>query len=334
MTTLAVLGSKAERDALVRCMGKRYALTDVAMYEVERGARRLTLVEPAGYPESLKALMTTLGLADGVVFCVPLDGLDAVAGEQLIAMSVFKRHGLVAYTAAEKMNYAMLEHTAETTRKLLRKTALDGAPEVRICLATHEGMEALWEHIDSMCSSLDADNERRVDEPTRVVVDQAFNVKGVGCVVLGVVKAGTVSMRDRLTVYPVEKEAEVRSIQIHDEDVKSAPAGSRVGLALKGIQPNIIERGFLISEKEEVSRQPQLVFERAPFSEEVEEGDAVHLFSNLQAVPMKVEHSEQGRLEGRLETKWGLAYRDADVVLIADLDAKKQRVVGGGRITR
>ena len=335
MTTLAVLGSSKEREALVRCMGKRYALTDIALYEVERKGHTLTLIDPVGYPDSFKALMAALGLADGVVFCVPPTGLDRVAGEQLIAMSVLSMGGIVAYTH-ENTSSGVLERTAEETRKVLRRTPLEGAPEAYISTTTHEGMNELWEKIDGLCDALSARNASKRDEPTRVVVDQAFNVRGVGCVVLGVVRAGGVSVHDRLTVYPLEREVEVRSIQIHDRNVKSAPAGSRVGLALKGIQPNAIERGFLISEEETLTAHPTLVYEPAPFGREVSDGDVVHLFSNLQAVPMRVKGVQMGEpktLTGRLETRYGIAYRQDDVVLVASLDAHPQRVVAGAHIT-
>jgi selenocysteine-specific translation elongation factor len=64
-----------------------------------------------------------------------------------------------------------------------------------------------------------------------VPVDHAFNVKGVGVVVLGIVVYGAVQKHATLNVLARRKTAQVRSIQKHDEEFDVAWEGDRVGLA-------------------------------------------------------------------------------------------------------
>ncbi len=76
-----------------------------------------------------------------------------------------------------------------------------------------------------------------------------FKVKGVGTVALGFVLSGSISKHQKLVLSDLDREVEVRSIQMNDEDVDTAAAGSRVGLALKNIEPSDMERGMFLSDK-------------------------------------------------------------------------------------
>jgi len=73
-----------------------------------------------------------------------------------------------------------------------------------------------------------------------VYVDRAFNVKGVGVVVLGYTLT-QVSVHDKFIAYPMNLEVEVRSIQVLDEDQDSVLPGTRVGLALRNVKLEDIE---------------------------------------------------------------------------------------------
>ncbi|WP_243681278.1 hypothetical protein [Vulcanisaeta souniana] len=76
-----------------------------------------------------------------------------------------------------------------------------------------------------------------------VYVDRAFNVRGVGIVVLGYALT-QVSVHDKLIAYPMNKEVEIRSIQVLDEDQDSVLPGTRVGLALRNVTLEEIEGGI------------------------------------------------------------------------------------------
>jgi selenocysteine-specific translation elongation factor len=80
-----------------------------------------------------------------------------------------------------------------------------------------------------------------------VPIDHHFNVKGVGTVVLGCVAHGVIKKHDTLKVLPTTKTAQVRSIQKHEEDSDSAVAGDRVGLALKGVEAEELDRGYVLT---------------------------------------------------------------------------------------
>ena len=81
-----------------------------------------------------------------------------------------------------------------------------------------------------------------------VYIDRAFNVKGVGLVVLGFVLSGTISVHDKLRLLPSEsgKLADVKGIQVSDEDQQTVGRGIRVGLSLKGVEVKGSCKSFLV----------------------------------------------------------------------------------------
>ena len=86
-----------------------------------------------------------------------------------------------------------------------------------------------------------------VDSSGTVSVDHFFNVKGVGTVVLGVVKDGVIRKHEAVRVLPGDKTAQIRSIQKHDDEFEQAAEGDRVGIALKNIDVEYLDRGYVLT---------------------------------------------------------------------------------------
>jgi selenocysteine-specific translation elongation factor len=91
-----------------------------------------------------------------------------------------------------------------------------------------------------------------------VPVDHSFNVKGVGVVVLGVVAYGVVKKHESLNVLPGAKSALVRSIQKHDDEFDVAWKGDRVGLALKNIEVEDLDRGVVLTNDSSIKSSSKL----------------------------------------------------------------------------
>ena len=64
---------------------------------------------------------------------------------------------------------------------------------------------------------------------------------------LGKVISGKITQYDKILHYPSEIEAMVKSIQMHDDDVKESIFPGRVGLSLKNIKHDEITRGDILS---------------------------------------------------------------------------------------
>jgi selenocysteine-specific translation elongation factor len=91
-------------------------------------------------------------------------------------------------------------------------------------------------------------DKKVADQGNVVLIDRVFPVKGVGTVALGFVKSGRIRVHDTL-LHNSGKSAFVRSIQVQDVDRDEAEAGTRVGLALKGLDYGEIDKGDTLSDR-------------------------------------------------------------------------------------
>ncbi len=342
MTKITIIGSeKSGKTTLAGKLGKKGSVSDITMYDFSKNEQVLTTIDATGYPTSPKSLVTALNLSDIALLCVPPEGLDPVAAECIIALDLLGyKHGIVVLTKSDLSYPLALEELKEKLQKITTGTALENWDYHMVSTTSFEGMEELKEKIYDVDEKVTDEQEEKNDLPPRVVIDQSFNVTGIGCVVLGVVDQGTINAKDKMIAYPAKKNLEIRSIQMHDEDVKSAPTGARVGLALKSVQSKDIERGFVISNDEMVTTDFELECTLSQLAREFEAGDMLHLYVGLQSSPVKVTdilengESVEKAVPGKsytlkLEGSKEIAYSKDDRFLLANLD-EKQRFVASG----
>ncbi len=215
-------------------LGKKGTSSDITLYDAKRGQDTVSFVEATKYPERLAPLYYTCALADSVLLVV--DKIDAQFGESLMMLDVLRR----------SKGYIIL-------REGIVKEQL--SPMIKGTVA--EGYEYIEDDLVKLRESLldeAAKNVRPSGEPAggSVPVDHHFNVKGVGTVVLGFVARGEIKRHDVLKALPGKKEAQVRSIQKHDDDFENALPGDRVGLALKGIDADELDRGFVLTNQADI----------------------------------------------------------------------------------
>jgi selenocysteine-specific translation elongation factor len=342
MTKIAIIGSeKSGKTTLAGKLGKKGNVTDVTMYDYAKNDSILTTIDATGYPVSVKPLITALNLSDVALLCIPPEGLDPQAAECIIALDLMQyKHGIVVLTKADSTYPFAVDELKAKLQNLTKGTALENWEYMSISTTSFEGMEELKELIFEMGAKVD-EELRELDELSpRIMIDQSFNVTGIGCVVLGVVEQGTINIKDKMIAYPTKKELEIRSIQMHDVDVKSAPAGARVGLALKGIQSKDIDRGFVVSNEETVATDLVINCGVSPLAKPFNVNDMLHLYVGLQSSPVRVvEISEDGnpveiakpgkeytlKLEGTKE----ISYIKSDRFILSNLD-EKQRFIAYG----
>ncbi|NMG83406.1 MAG: elongation factor Tu [Methanosarcinales archaeon] len=342
MTKVAIIGSEQSgRTALASKLGKKGNVSDVTMYDFSKSGTVLMIVDATGYPKSIKPLVTALNLTDIVLLCIPPTGLDTYTGECIVALDILGcRHGIVVMTKSDLAYQSALAELKKRIRKITAGTVLENWDQIVVSTTTFEGMEELKTMIASTGEKVDEELARLNDLSPRVVIDQVFNVTGIGCVVLGVVKQGTIHAKDKITMMPVDKPIEIRSIQMHDVDVKTAAAGARVGLALKNIQSKDVDRGYVISNNETVTTDFTLNCTLSRFTKHVFVGAMLHLFAGLQSAPVRVEkiiangdvvdYAESGsECVLTLSGSKNIAYTKSDRFILVNLD-EKQRFVAYG----
>ena len=250
--TVGLFGSDLEfLKQLGSAIGKKGTESDLLLWNKKEGEVAITAVAPITYPERLVPMLQVAALCDVAVLGV--DALDPAFGETVIALSAHQRKGLLILRNPE---------TAARARALVKERlpgwiAMDWDGE--------NSLRRFRELLPGMMVSRDASTW------CTVVLDHAFSVRGVGTVALGFVQRGVLRVHDELRLAPLDKSVLVRSIQRFDEDQTEAGPGSRVGVALKGVEPDEIDRGSLLTADASIVSQAEATirpFERIEFAKE------------------------------------------------------------------
>jgi selenocysteine-specific translation elongation factor len=226
--TVAILGALDYGSNI----GKKGTSTDITLYNLKKGEDTVTFIEPTRYPERLAPLFYAVALAKKAIIVV--DEINATFGECLVMLQC----------SDIKSGYIVLRNyvTKEKIEALIKGTNLEKFEIV------NDDPNLIREKLLLEASQQKPAEVPSGQQPTGIVpVDHAFNVKGVGVVVLGIVVSGVIEKHAALNVLPAAKTAQVRSIQKHDEEFDVAGEGDRVGLALKNVEVENLDRGTVLT---------------------------------------------------------------------------------------
>ena len=286
--------------------GKKGTVTDLTVYDRKESDIIRTWVVPNGFPEKIQPLLQAINIAEYVIFYVA--SLDRYTGEQIIALDMLnKKNGILShsYEVDENRLHSMIKGTVlQDYRKI-------DSPNIK----------------EELIKLPPVSN----DGPAQIVIDHSFDVKGVGTVVLGKVLQGTINQYDNLKHLPSGTDVMLKSIQMHDDDVKQAVCPARVGLSLKGIKPDEVGRGDIITSDEsfEIKNELEIDFKQSPFYKgEISENQMCLVNIGLQVKAAKFSSISPAKLI--LDKP--VVCRKNEICLLIKPESTSVRVIGSGKI--
>ncbi len=237
---------------------------------VREADRLISFVDTVGHEPWLRTTIRGLvgqKLDYGLLVIAADDGPTRTTREHLGVLLATELPTMVAITKTDLVEPARVDAVTRDVERLLRdvgrtplsveRHGVDAAieeidetvvPILRTSAVSGEGLDTL----DSIFERLP---KRASDEGEfRMYIDRSYKVTGVGAVASGTVKSGSVEAGDELLLGPMAdgtfREVEVRSIEMHYHRVDSASAGRIVGIALKGVREEEIERGMALVPRE------------------------------------------------------------------------------------
>lgn len=290
-------------------LGKKGTTTDISIYDKKTSDAILTWTVPITYPDKIQSLIQAINIAEYAILKVTK--LDKFIGEQIVALdhlSMNQGYILHSYDVDEDRLKSMIK-----TTEIKNYDFLGDSGELREKISNLE--------------------PKGKEGPLVIPIDHAFDVKGVGTVILGVVKQGKISVHDELTILPQGKKVFVKSIQMHDDSVDEATSPARVGLALKGISAIDVSRGDVICDPAYLTTSTTSIkakFKKNPyFKEEMGETHTYLLAVGLQLKPVKIRFL-QDQIE--LELLKPLVFSPDQHFVVIKPDAGGVRVCGKGAI--
>lgn len=168
------------------------------------------------------------------------------------------------------------------------------------------------------------------DGELRIDIDKAFPVKGIGSVILGVVTRGMIKVHDNV-YHSSGKQIMIKSIQSQDIDVQEAGYGTRVGLAVKGIEYDEVDKGDLFASKPfQKSKAVTVSLKTSAFAnEKIEQGKRYMFVSNFSHTISKVDEIDRGNAKLSFEKPISVMQGDS-FMLIRD---QSPRIFASGKVS-
>jgi selenocysteine-specific translation elongation factor len=278
----------------VKELGKKGQSSDVTTYDKKKDDRIMTYVIPSGYPEKIQPLITAINLAEYSI--VNVNKLDRYLGEQIVALDLLQ------------LDKGFLLHSYEVDNEKLKGLLKN---TVASSFKVEQNIESLKESINSLSSV------KRDGSPI-IHIDNIFNVKGVGVVVLGILKQGAIKVHDELILFPQKKKVTIKSIQMHDKNVEESYSPARVGL--------YIFNHFTSADQELIMN-----FNKVPFyKNELSENHLYLLSIGTQIKPAKIKKLENDKL--KIISEKLFSFRAKDIAILLNPDSRDIRIVGSGNI--
>ncbi|MBH33747.1 MAG: hypothetical protein CMB75_05080 [Euryarchaeota archaeon] len=308
-------------ESLLRSLGKISDSRDVESYIYKEGEgterRVLSMIRPLKHPESLRPLLSALNVADSGI--IEVREINAAVGE-----------AMVAYSSSKLKNGHIIINPQEG----------DWIDPDKLSLIRDQAGLNSWKIHDSLPDPHDIRSEllSRVRDDAEaedflVSIDQHFIVKGIGLVGIGYVRSGMIRKHDSVEIFPGGHVGVVRSLQVMDDDVDFAVTGDRVGVALRGVQDNILDKGSQIvsvgskiltrMEKSEV-KVDMSVFQKNV----LKNGDIVHMSCDLQFIVGRIESVNGANMVIVWDRPIDVRTSSKKPPLLVQLDAGPMRIIG------
>ena len=286
--------------------GKKGTTTDLTLYDKKESDFIRTWVVPNGFPEKIQPLLQAINISEYVIFYVA--SLDRYVGEQIIALDMLgKSDGIIShsYEVDENQFNSMIKGTVLKNYKRI------DSPNIKQELSSFDPITN--------------------DGPIQIVIDHCFDVKGVGTVVLSKILQGTVKQYDKVKHLPSGSEVMIKSIQMHYDDMKEAVCPARVGLSLKGIKPDEIQRGDIltIDDSLEVKTELLITFNQSPYyKEKISDNQMCLINIGLQIKAAMISSVSPFKLT--LEKP--IICKKNDICLFIKPESTTVRIIGSGKI--
>jgi len=254
-----------------------------AHVEYESDQRHYAHVDCPGHADYIKNMITGAAQMDGAILVVSAaDGPMPQTREHiLLARQVGVPRIVVFLNKVDLVDDPELLDLVEMeVRELLSKYQFPGddTPIIRgnaLAAMQNPGDDAACKPIDELVKTLDAYvpiPQREIDKPFLMPVEDVFSIKGRGTVATGRIERGKVKIGDALEIvgFGDSKSTVATGIEQFQKTLDEGIAGDNVGVLLRGIEKEAIERGQVLAQPKSI--HPHKKFEAEVYVLTKEEG--------------------------------------------------------------
>jgi elongation factor Tu len=230
----------------------------VAHVEYETANRHYAHVDCPGHADYIKNMITGAAQMDGAILVVAAtDGPMPQTREHiLLARQVGVPYIVVALNKVDMVDDPeLLELVELEVRELLSSYQFpgDNLPVVRVSALGALNDEEKWvKTVDELMAKVDEYipvPQRVTDKPFLMPIEDIFSIQGRGTVVTGRIERGICKVGEEMEIvgFRDTRKTVVTGVEMFKKLLDEGRAGDNVGLLLRGIEKNDVERGQVIA---------------------------------------------------------------------------------------
>ena len=253
---------KAERE--------RGITIDIALWKFESATTNFTIIDAPGHRDFIKNMITGTSQADVAILMIASPAGEFESGWSKEGQT--REHALLAFTmgvkqmicCCNKMDAKGADYKEERYNEIKSEVSgylkqvgykIDTVPFIPISgwvgdnmLDKSENMP--WYKGPHLLEALDAIKppKRPILKPLRLPLQDVYKISGIGTVPVGRVETGVIKPAMTCTFGPHGTTTEIKSVEMHHEQVAEAIPGDNVGFNVKGLSVTDIKRGYVASD--------------------------------------------------------------------------------------
>ena len=238
---------------------ERGVTIDVAHKRFDTDKYYFTVIDAPGHRDFVKNMITGTSQADAAILVVAApEGVMAQTKEHAwLARTLGVKQIIVAINKMDATNppYSQerFQEVKQEVEKLLKTIGYKDVQFVPVSAfkgdnATKKSNLDWWdgptiiEALDQLTTA-----EKPVNKPLRWPIQDVYSITGVGTVPVGRIETGIMKPGDKLIFLPSTQPdgvtGEVKSIEMHHEEIPQAEPGDNVGVNMRGVSKKDIRRG-------------------------------------------------------------------------------------------
>jgi len=224
--------------------------------EYESEKRHYAHVDMPGHADYIKNMITGAAQIDGAILVVSAaDGpMPQTREHVLLARQVGVPSILVFMNKMDLADPDLVELVEMDIRELLKKYDYDeNAPIIKgsatgAIAGKKEDEDAIMELVKAM-DDFFPEPKRELDKPYLMPVEDVFSIKGRGTVATGRIEQGIVKVNDEIEIVGIKptRKSIVTGVEMFKKNLQQGEAGDNVGILLRGIEREDIERGQVLA---------------------------------------------------------------------------------------
>ena len=248
---------------------ERGVTIDLAHKKFVTNKYEYTIIDAPGHKDFIKNMITGASQADvGVIVVAASEGVMAQTKEHIwLARTLGVQQLAIAVNKMDAINFdeSKFNKVKEEVSAVLKGVGYNAKEIQFLAISALHGENIVkksskmpWYKGPTLNEQLDffKEPEKPTQLPLRLPLQDVYNITGIGVVPVGRVETGKMRVGDKIIVVPGREgkgvRGEVKSIEMHHEQIQEAEPGDNIGFSVRGIGKKDIARGDVLGHESNI----------------------------------------------------------------------------------